>query len=458
MQLPPGFETKMETLLGNKEAGKLFEALAQEPRSGLRVNTLKLNANEFRAMSPFELSDLAWTKEGFLLESEARAGKHPYHEAGLYYLQEPSAMAVAEVLNPQAGDLVVDLAAAPGGKSTHLSSLMQDSGLLISNEVNRKRAAALLENLERWGSQQSAITSSDISVLAKAWEGLFDKVLLDAPCSGEGMFRKSDDALSMWSETTVTTCALRQDDLLQDAAKLVKPEGHLAYSTCTFAPEENEMVIDKFLSSQPAFELEPISLSGLSPAEPTWSESRNPELSLCRRLWPQRQIGEGHFIALLKKHDGPERKRKPLEYKPVEKRSLDLWQDFARGTVLEPLGQNKQLTVFDKRLFALPDTLPEAKGIHILRAGLFLGWLEKNRFEPAHALALSLTKAQASQFNHLDLELEDPRLEAYLKGEQIYAKGEKGWLLICVAGYPLGWGKRSGENINNARPKGLRWL
>ncbi len=451
----------MQTLLGD-EATALFAALANDSVAGLRVNTLKLAPDTFRQGSSFDLTPIPWTTSGFVIDKAERAGKHPFHEAGLYYLQEPSAMTVAEALAPKPGDWVIDLAAAPGGKSTHLSALMNDTGLLVSNEVNRKRCSALLENLERWGSKNVLITSAELSQLAHPWEGLFDKVLLDAPCSGEGMFRKSADALAMWSETTVEQCALRQTKLIIEAAKLVKPEGYLSYSTCTFSPEENEQIIDAFLETHPEFSLIPIVLKGLSQGQPSWSanhpESRHHEsLSQTARLWPHKQKGEGHFIALLKRQVGFEKKTKYHAFKDAEAKDIKLWREFSAGSELERLSQDKQLVSFDKRLFALPQNLPQLDKVQTLRAGLFLGWLEKNRFEPSHALALALSSSQAQNLNHLNLGLDDPRLEAYLQGQMIEAQGEPGWLLICAETYPLGWGKRSGLSVKNNLPKGLRW-
>ena len=447
----------MHRLLGSAEAQDLFFALAKEPVAGLRVNTLKLSTDSFQERSSFKLSPISWTASGFIIEQQERAGKHPFHEAGLYYLQEPSAMAVAEALSAKPGDWVIDLAAAQGGKSTQIASDLQNKGLLVTNELNRKRSPALLENLERWGCQNALITSAEISHLAATWGARFDKVLLDAPCSGEGMFRKSEDALKMWSEQNVHHCALRQNDLLSEAAKLVKPEGYLVYSTCTFAPEENEGVIDAFLHSHPEFRLEPIKLPELSQGRPDWTTGKRESLSQTARLWPHRHKGEGHFLACLKKYDGYEGKQKTHIFKEAQAKDIQLWQAFSAGSALEDLCQDKQFVSFDKRLFALPKTLPQLDKVQTLRAGLFLGWLEKNRFEPAHALALALSSEQAASFKHLNLKLDDPRLYDYLQGQIIEAAGEAGWLLVCAEGFPLGWGKRSGDSVKNNLPKGLRW-
>lgn len=448
----------MLRLLGETEAAELFTSLALEPIAGLRVNTNKISSTDFKALSVFQLSPIPWTESGFFINTKARAGKHAFHEAGLYYLQEPSAMAVAESLAPKAGEWVLDLAAAPGGKSTHLLSLMQDQGLLIANEVQRKRAQALLENLERYGARQAVVVTEELSRLADSWKSSFDRVLLDAPCSGEGMFRKSAEALSMWSEAVVKHCASRQEALLAEAAKMVKPGGYLAYSTCTFSPEENEQCTDRFLSKNPTFTLEPIPLAGLSTGQATWANPARAELNRSLRLWPHKHRGEGHFVALLKKAEAETSHPKLHTFKEAPTKAIRLWQDFAAGSELITYSHNKALSLFGDRLFALPESTPNLQGLQAMRAGLCLGWVHKDRFEPSHALALALSKQAAESFNHLDLDLADERLERYLKGDVIEAQGAKGWVLICVQGYPLGWGKRSAHVIKNARPRGLRWL
>lgn len=453
--LPDLFVHRMQTLLGS-EAQDLIQALGEANQAGLRVNTNKLSPQAFLASTDLSLEPIDWLESGFLL-NKSGAGKHPFHAAGLYYLQEPSAMSVAEVVAPQEGDWVLDLAAAPGGKSTHLSSLMKDTGLLVSNDVNRQRCRALLENLERWGAKNSLIMNAEVSRLAEQWGAIFDRVLLDAPCSGEGMFRKSEDARSMWNLKTIQDCALRQTGLINDAAKLVKEGGFLVYSTCTFAPEENEHVIAKFLEDTPNFTLESIELTGADKARADWSEPKNLDLAKAIRLWPHKLKGEGHFVALLKNNSSKAKKIKNHRFQKLTKKETLFCLDFLHDCGIASLVKEKSLVLYGKKVFAVPKLVPDFSSLHTLRCGLHLGNLEKNRFEPSHSLALALMPGQVKNLNHIDFNEKDPALISYLKGYGLECEGPKGWTIISANGFALGWGKRSGISVNNAYPKGLRW-
>lgn len=452
-ELPEAFQDRMRQLLGS-DAELLLAALTSEPVTGLRANTLKVAPERLRSLLPWQLAPVPWSPTGFLVEGGASPGRHPFHAAGLYYLQDPSAMAVAEALAPQPGDRVLDLAAAPGGKSTQLASLMRDEGLLVANELNRPRAKALLENLERWGVKNALVTSEAVSRLAERWGAIFDKVLLDAPCSGEGMFRKSEDARHHWSEANVRACALRQIDLLADAARLVAPGGLLVYSTCTFAPEENEQVVAEFLTGHPGFALEPLGLPGASPGLAGFGL----DAGALTRFWPHLSPGEGHFVASLRRRDGEPERLRLHRAREANRDAVNLWRSFARATLPVDPAAGKTLAVFGQQLYALPDELPELSGLHALRAGLWLGTLKTKRLEPAHALALALSPAEAEGMNRLELSPSGPEAQAYLRGEPLEAGGPDGWLLVTVSGFPLGWGKRSQGVINNAYPRGLRWL
>jgi NOL1/NOP2/sun family putative RNA methylase len=441
----------MKQLL-NDEAQALLNALSQPSVTGLRVNTLKLTADTFAKLSGWSLDPIPWTGQGFVVNGPTiRPGAHPYHHAGLYYLQEPSAMSVAEALKPQPGEVVIDLAAAPGGKTTHLAALMQNHGVLIANDVNASRAQAILENVERLGVTNTVVISSEVATLAARWQGVFDKVLLDAPCSGEGMFRKSEDARSMWSEANIAQCALRQQHLMTEAAQLVKPGGYLVYSTCTFAPEENEQVISNFLAENPDFQLEPLTLAGVQsgltlPNQPF-------DTSQTARIWPHLATGEGHFIARLKRVDGERATIKAEIYPPLTGAIRKQWRELATQLRYEAKGE---LTQFGKQLFSVPEGVPSLRGLRVLRSGLWLATAQKNRVEPSHSLALAIRPSQITQMNHLTLTLDDPRLEHYLQGGVLEQPGEAGFVLMAVEGYPLGWGKRAHGVINNLYPKGLR--
>ncbi len=310
-QIPELFLVKMERLLG-EDYPAFRDSLNQPPAVGLRVNTLKVSHQEIPNTFPDQLTPIPWCPSGYWLkptgvysESGLSPGKHPYHAAGLYYLQDPSAMAAGEILDPQPGERVLDIAAAPGGKTTHILAKMDNSGLLIANEVHPQRVWELAENLERWGARNVILVNETPPRLAEHFRGYFDRVLLDAPCSGEGMFRKSESARRDWSPQLVESCALRQSAILNDAAGMLRPGGILVYSTCTFSPEENEGVISAFLAGHPDFELEQVELSpGFDQGRPEWG-SGMPELAATVRIWSHHSETDGHFIARLRKKGNP---------------------------------------------------------------------------------------------------------------------------------------------------------
>ena len=312
----------MAGLLGD-EFGAFLASYELPPVAGLRANTLKVTPQALVDLLPFRLSPVPWSAEAFVVAGagEARPGKHPYHAAGLYYLQDPSALAPVEILDPQPGEAVLDLSAAPGGKATHIAARLQGAGLLVANEVVHKRSWELAGNLERWGVTNAAITAETPERLAGRFADFFDAVLVDAPCSGEGMFRKSQAARQAWSPALVAGCALRQDGILEQAAALVRPGGRLVYSTCTFAPEEDEGAVARFLVRHPEFALaEPQARPGFSPGRPDWlpPDLRRPELARCVRIWPQHGMGDGHFAALLvKQASGPAQGGKGMTRGPL---------------------------------------------------------------------------------------------------------------------------------------------
>lgn len=459
MPLPAGFVERMSGWLG-QEAEAFFAALAQPALSGLRVNTLKTSVTRLLELTGWSMTPTPWCPTGFVLTDDNQPGKHPYHAAGLYYLQEPSAMAVAEVLAPQPGDRVIDLAAAPGGKSTHLVTLMADAGLLVANEVEPGRTRALAENLERWGARHAIITNSEVSRLGEQWGAVFDRVLLDAPCSGEGMFRKSQTAVDQWSQGLIDGCALRQRRLLDSAAQLVRPGGWLVYSTCAFAPEENEEVIADFVARHPGFSLRPMTLPGLLPGRPDWVSTTlsDPSLALTARLWPHRASGEGHFVALLQRTGGTAGRVRPARGVDTTRAQRRLWRTFVDETLgADPLA-DVILTTVGPHLYAVPEQALVLDGLKVVRSGLWLGTLHRDRFEPSHSLALALrpTDVNLARTNTLDLAPSDERLARYMQGHPLAEPGEAGWVLLTTSGFPLGWGRRSQGVVKNHYPKGLR--
>lgn len=480
--LPLAFMARMAALL-DEEFPSFLVALSQPPLSGLRVNTLKLTVEQFLTLCPWDLQPVPWCDAGFVLPPNHIASTYPLYDAGLYYMQEPSTMAVATLLAPQPGERVLDLCASPGGKATHIAALMAGQGVLVANEIERSRADILTRNLERWGARHAVILNETPERLAERWPATFDRVLVDAPCSGEGMFRKNEQARQHWSEAHVAGCALRQGDILEAAAQLVRPGGLLGYATCTFAPEENEGAVWRFLQRHPDFKLEePHRLPGLAPGHPEWRAWPQSELAaegessavdastaavsapaaLRRtvRLWPHKAEGEGHFIALLRRAGDesaqPWRSPMPAELTSRERAALAAFWD---AVVDMPLPEQLALRPHDSQtaeIYAITPDAPDVRGLRAVRPGWHLGALRKGRFIPSHALALGLRAQDVHR--RLEEPVGSELVARFLRGETIDAAGPDGWLLVCVEGFPLGWGKRSSGVIKNHYPKGLRWV
>lgn len=453
--LPKEFLTRMEQLLG-KEYPDFLQSYDRPRAQALRFNPLKGKLADFLERAPFTLRPVPWETNGFYYGQGETPGKHPYHEAGVYYIQEPSAMAPAAYLDPQPGERVFDLCAAPGGKSTQIAAAMQGRGILISNEIHPARAKILSENMERMGVTNAVVTNESPDTLAERFESWFDRIMVDAPCSGEGMFRKNEDAAEEWSPENVQLCASRQDKILECAAGMLKPGGRMVYSTCTFAPEENEGTISRFLEKHEEFILcETPKYPGMEPAGGKWMKEAPVSLENGIRLFPHRLEGEGHFLAVLqKKGASPEGYRGSCGgcEKEAAKKELGEYFAFCRENLKQiPVGK---LLRFGEQLYLAPEDLPALKGLKVLRPGLHLGTLKKNRFEPSHALALSLSREEVCHTWELSAAAEEIR--AYLSGQTFPAEGEKGWYLITVDGYSIGWGKLAGNTMKNHYPKGLR--
>lgn len=451
MNLPIPFLEKMKALLQD-EYEIFLQSYEEEKSNGLRLNTLKISKEQFTQLSPFPIEEIPWVENGFFYR-DARPGKHPYHEAGLYYIQEPSAMAVGEYVDPKGGEKVLDLCAAPGGKTTHLASKMNGQGLLVSNEIHPQRAKILSQNVERMGIKNTIVTNETPERLATHFPTFFDRILVDAPCSGEGMFRKDEVARQEWSLENVALCHIRQLDILDNAARMLKVGGRLVYSTCTFAPEENEGTINEFLKKHRNFEIEEVKkYERFSSGRTDWIEDSNPDIEKTIRLWPHKVKGEGHYIAVLKKIDGEEKEIRPGKVK-VDAHALKLFKQFAEETLIViPTGN---FVSSNDQLYLLPEGVPSLDKLKVIRPGLHLGTLKKNRFEPSHSLALACKGDEVKRRWNLSSDSSD--IYAYLKGEVIQASGEKGWYVIEVDGFPIGWGKLVGNSMKNHYPKGLRW-
>ena len=428
--LPKEFLERMEAQLGPEYPEYL--ASLELPRAvALRFDPLK--CRELPQLD-FVRNNVPWEPMGYYYDIEARPGLHPYHEAGVYYLQEASAMSAVALLDPQPGERVCDLCAAPGGKTTQIAARMEGKGFLLCNEYSPKRAKILSRNIERMGVAHALVTNETVQRLAQRYAGGFDRVLIDAPCSGEGMFRKEEAAVTDWSVDTVRMCADRQAEILDHGSRLVRPGGRLVYSTCTFAPEEDEEAVENFLATHPEFSLEAV--------DAPWFESKAPGMY---RLWPHKLRGEGHFAAVMRR--APE----DTEDLPAAKgeKLPKIWQDFAKelGIRLPP---GKAIS-FGQSLYWAPEEMPDINRLKVLRPGLELGECKKDRFEPAHALALWLKDAANVQ----DLPSDGEDIGRYMHGEVIPSQ-KRGWCLVTVDGFAIGWGKGDGKVLKNHYPKGLR--
>ena len=453
--LPIEFEERMKQMLG-EEYTAFEESYEKEKYQALRLNPLKGSREAFWERSAFSLSPVPWEENGFYYTAKDAPGKHPYHEAGVYYIQEPSAMAPVPFLEVKPGEKVLDLCAAPGGKSTQIGVALQGEGLLICNEIHPARAKILSENIERMGICNAIVTNESPQKLQNVFPGYFDKILVDAPCSGEGMFRKNEEAKEEWSPENVALCAQRQDEILDCAAKMLRPGGRLVYSTCTFAPAENEGSVSRFLSRHEEFHVveveKPTDFAG---GRKDWCEQSCEGIEYTMRIWPHKVNGEGHYLAVLQKtgevEQGEVRSLYGVEKGLSEKECTDFFQ-FAKENLKCRL-QGVYLK-FGDQLYLGPENMPSLKNLKVLRPGLHLGTLKKNRFEPSHALALAMGKEEV--LHSYDLSSQDGSAAAFISGQTFPVEGEKGWHLITVDGYSIGWGKAAGGIMKNHYPKGLR--
>lgn len=459
MDLPELFVKRMKSLLQD-DYETFLHGYDLPLRRGLRVNTAKIATDDFLALFTHPLTPSPFANDSFYLDAEHKAGSDPLHHAGAYYMQEPSAASAVSVLAPQAGERILDLCAAPGGKSTQIASKLGQHGLLWSNEFVSSRARVLQQNLERWGYRNYVVSSQNTATLCEGLRDYFDAVLVDAPCSGEGMFRKEPQALTEWSVDNILLCAARQEEILNNAAKAVKPGGRIVYSTCTFAPEENEGAICRFLSTHPDFSLEPIEVdwgsAGFSAdlIRPFCPEADNRvDLTLCRRILPQHG-GEGHFIALFRRSDNAVSSIINTYHYPLKDTHRQAAEMLYRECFADiPSGC---FVTFGDQVRLLPPDLPDCTGLGVLSAGVAVANVRKNRLEPAHSIFLSSDSKDCNQI--IDFHPTDKRLNDFLHGEEIACQDQSGWTAVCVAGIPVGFGKASNGKLKNRYPKGLRLL
>lgn len=441
MTLPNEFCARMRALLG-EEYEAFLRSYEGEIYSGIRINTLKCGNDIAEELGAAEKVD--WCPDGYYINKKALSGAHPYHAAGMFYFQEPSAMCAAQAVPVAENPKILDLCAAPGGKTTQLAARMKNRGLLISNEIVPRRAAILAENVERMGITNTIVTNESPSRLSARFPAFFDAVMVDAPCSGEGMFRKEPQAVQEWSVAHTVSCAARQKNILDEAYKMVKPGGYIVYSTCTFSYDENEAVV-KYMADTYGMDICSVpSLSMLAAGLGGFER--------CRRVFPHRHKGEGHFAALLRKTDDDTEQKttKTAGYGKAVSDAVERWREF-EGSALN-IKCEGSFVMFGENLYLMPAQIDINK-LKIMRCGLQLGALRNNRFIPAHALSHAF--AASAYKNIVELDVNSAELDRYMRGDVIPG-GISGWCVVSVRGCGIGWGKASGGMIKNHYPKGLR--
>ncbi len=443
-ELPKDFKNRMRDMLGSEYDDFMNSFSENTSYSGMRINNLKANSQNAIFELLGSLEKVKWCDNGFYADKSLISGKHPYHNAGLVYFQEPSAMSVVSVLPIKENDYVLDLCAAPGGKATAAAEKLNGTGLLVANEIVDKRSKILAENIVRMGISNAIVTNETPTHLAQKFPSFFDKIIVDAPCSGEGMFRKEEKAITEWSVEHTYSCAERQKKILDDAFTMLKQGGYLVYSTCTFAPCENEGIVEYILSKYEDVKLVPIENEELCDANAKWINS-DADFSYAKRIFPHKLKGEGHFLALFKKVGDDKSVTKTMPKYIKSKEYRDFEKDFLNINLPE------RLISFGEKIFLLPDSIDIDK-IKVTLAGLFLGCAKKGRFEPSHALALALTKNDFK--NTIEVSCEDAK--KYFEG-QVLACDKNGWTVLLYKGYPIGWGKASGGILKNHYPKHLRY-
>ncbi len=458
MNLPSKYTDSMKELLGN-EYDAYLKSFDDTRLYGLRINTLKISVEEFLKISPFELTPIPWIENGFYYNENDKPAKHPYYFAGLYYIQEPSAMTPANVLPIEDNDVVLDMCAAPGGKSTELGAKLNRTGLLITNDISNSRAKALLKNIEVFGIPNVCLLNEDPVQITDRFTGFFDKILIDAPCSGEGMFRKDNKLIKAWEKNGPEFYSQIQKNIILAGADMLKPGGKMLYSTCTFSQLEDEETIKHLIDNRPDMHLLPIKpYEGFAAGICSDEDNEKYGLRKTVRIFPHKMPGEGHFVALLEKDADSLETFHPLRKKNTTKLAPEL-ADFLKLIDL-PIKES-DIFVRDTYVYCISPFMPDNNKLRILRSGLLLGELKKNRFEPSQALAMVL---KASEYPYtVSLPVNDERIIKYLKGETVDLpefsdRVKKGWILFCVDNYPLGWGKYDGYSLKNKYLAGWRWM
>ena len=453
--IPEEFKVKMQDVLGEEYAEFIAALEEKSAVRGMRVNLLKAKPDELAASGEFKLEPLPYADNGFILREERLMGASPYHHAGMVYMQDPGAMAALSAIDIEPHWWVLDACSAPGGKSSQAAERLTD-GFILSNEYVPKRAKIVVSNFERLGIRNAIVTSLDTRELAKMYTAAFDLVITDAPCSGEGMFRKSDEALEDWSCDNVDLCAERQTEILENVVDLVKPGGYLLYSTCTYSPEENEGVVSSFLKNHEDFSLVKVKDSLIEKTRPGIKKyaPNTANIEYARRFYPHVSDGEGQFVALMKRSDEASLKTKILykdEAKPLSKQESAIVSAFVKETLKEaPRGR---IVKVGENIVVVSHECPIPRKSTFM-AGVLMGEIKGSTFSPSH----NFFSAYGDLFLHREnLTREDDRTDKYLAGEEIDASaGVRGWCAVYFEGAPLGGGKASSGRIKNHYPKGLR--
>lgn len=442
MKLPESFEERMRIILG--ESFDVFkESFDGDFYVSLRVNTLKIDVPTFVEKFPYALIPVPWTKDGYYYNPEDPVTKHPYYHAGLYYVQEPSAMSPVQALEPQKGNCCLDLCAAPGGKSMQITNAIEDQGLLVTNDIGETRVKAILRNVEKFGLRNVIVLNESPANIARVMGNRFDSILVDAPCSGEGMFRKDPKAVKSWETYGPNECHAVQREIIDTLPTLIKKEANIVYSTCTFAPIENEEQIKHLLDDFSCFKPRAVNLVGI--------DNEGDAGTHMAHIWPHVHKGEGHFIGGLIGHSEIEHQIEFYE----ENEPPECVREFMEKNLKKPL--KGYFAVEHDRVYLKPDIKFPTKGLRVVREGLLLGEIKKERFSPSQALAIHLTSDAFKRI--IDFAPDSIEVIKYLKCETLHVNVEtEGLHLVCTDGFPLGFAKISAGVLKNQYPVSWRMM